>query len=261
MYEKALELIGLSPNEAKIYEALLNLGEASVSDIAKNSGVHRRNIYDTLQRLIDKGLVFIIFQKKENTYSAAAPRKCLEISQQREQAFRKILPDLETLQKAHPQEEAAFIYRGLEGYKNYLQDLIRIGEDTYFLGAKAMWFTPGISPTFLTMYQREMKKKGKTYYTLFDPEVKRILPKAIKTVSGHAKVLPEGYATPGVLDIAGDYIFTFNSVKVGAFDEKGSIFVLKNALLAESYRTWFRLIWDQLPENSASKSKKSGELL
>jgi len=51
----------MSKNEAKIYETILEIGECSVSEIAKKSGIHRRNIYDTLARLSEKGIVFQIF--------------------------------------------------------------------------------------------------------------------------------------------------------------------------------------------------------
>lgn len=46
MYEHILEGLGLSPNEAKIYEALVERGESSISDIAVAAKIHRRNAYD-----------------------------------------------------------------------------------------------------------------------------------------------------------------------------------------------------------------------
>jgi len=45
MFEQILQKLGLSPNEAKIYETLLSLGSANVSTIAVKSKVHRRNVY------------------------------------------------------------------------------------------------------------------------------------------------------------------------------------------------------------------------
>ena len=60
--------LGLAKNEARIYETLLAEGESSVGEIAKKSQVHRRNVYDSLNRLVEKGLVFEIIQSKENRY-------------------------------------------------------------------------------------------------------------------------------------------------------------------------------------------------
>ena len=52
---------------------------------------------------------------------------------------------------------------------------------------------------------------------------------------------------PGVCDIFGDYVVTFTSVDVGNFGEDGTVYVMINKQLADSYRTWFQLIWDLLP--------------
>jgi len=101
----------MSKNEAKIYETVLEIGECSVSDIAKKSGIHRRNIYDTITRLSEKGVIFSIFGGKENTYAAAEPRKLQEMLQEKQQTFEKILPYLTDLRKKEPPKEAAFIYK------------------------------------------------------------------------------------------------------------------------------------------------------
>lgn len=92
-----------------------------------------------------------------------------------------------------------------------------------------------------------MKKKQLEYFTLFDYRVHEKIPKAIKKVAGKYKILPRNYSTPAVCDIAGDYVFIFNSAQVGEWGEDGAVFVLKNKFLAESFRTWFRFIWDFCP--------------
>jgi len=84
MYADTFESLGLSPNEAKIYETLLYAGEAGVSEISVKSKVHRRNVYDALSRLVEKGLVFTIFQKGENRYQSVTPDKLMEILREKE---------------------------------------------------------------------------------------------------------------------------------------------------------------------------------
>ncbi len=240
--------MGLSPNEAKIYEILVSKSEMSVSDIAVGGNIHRRNVYDALNRLIEKGLVFQIFQKQENLFRAVHPQKLLEVLEERESKLQKILPKLSAQYETTPQQEAAFIYKGLEGFKNYMRDVIRIGEPTYFLGAKALWFTPGVDKSFLGDFKKTFEQKNIPYYTLFDARVAEKMPHAVEQVGGKSKVLPKKYSTPGVCDIFGDHVVTFSSVDVGNFGEKGTIFVMINKELADSYRTWFQLIWDLCPE-------------
>ncbi len=247
MYAEILENIGLSPNEAKIYETLLAAGEIGVSEISLKAAVHRRNVYDALNRLTEKGLVFRIFQKGENQFRAVTPDKLAEVLAEKEHALANVLPEMRKLYDAKPLEEAAYIYKGLEGFKNYMRDMARVAEDTYFLGAKGLWFSPGIEKQYLEDFQSAMHHKKKKYYTLYDWRVKEKLPQAFKKVRGEYKILPKKYSAKGHTDVFGDYVVTFVSTDIGNFGEDGKIFVMIHPQLAETYRTWFKLIWDLLP--------------
>lgn len=249
-YSDIFEELGLTPNEAKIYETLVSGLEMPVSEISVKAKVHRRNVYDALNRLLEKGLVFQIFQKGENMYRAVHPQKLLEVLKERENKLQHILPALSEQYEEKPLEEAAFIYKGIEGYKNYRRDLLRVNEEVYFLGAKALWMTPGIPKSVHEEFRKKFEKQKKTYKTLFDPRVPELLPDAIKNIGGEYKVLPKGYETIGVVDIFGDHIATFTSEGVGNFGEHGSIYVMINRDLANSYKTWFKLIWDLLPKKN-----------
>lgn len=249
MYEKEFELLWLSQNEAKIYQTLLVFWELSVWKISTHSGIHRRNVYDVADRLLEKWLIFQILMWKETIYHCVEPAKFLEILKEKENSFKEVLPRLEKIYNDKPPSEAVYIYKWLEWYKNYLRDLIRVWETTYFLWAKALWFTPWTSMNFLKQFQEEIKKKNLKYYTIFDPRVPEKIPDAIKTVSWEYKILPKWYETPAVCDIFWDYVVTFSSVWVWNFWKDWSIFVMKNKELAESYRTWFKFIWDFCPKN------------
>ena len=247
MFTEVLEEIGLSPNEAKIYETLLSAGEIGVAEVSLKANVHRRNVYDVLNRLIEKGLVFPIFQKGEHQFRAVTPDKLYEVLQAKQKNLSAILPDLHKLYASKPLAQAAYIYKGLEGYKNYRRDLARIAEDTYFLGAKAMWMTPGIDRQILQDFKVAMKRKQKRHFTLYDYRVKELIPDALKEGGGEYKVLPKKYSAPGMIDIFGDYIVSFTSADVGKVGEDVNIFVMIHPELAETYRTWFKMIWDLCP--------------
>lgn len=94
-------------------------------------------------------------------------------------------------------------------------------------------------------------RKKIEYYTLYDPRVKIKLPLALKEVGGKYKVLPTDYETPGVLDIFGDHIVIFNSIDIGRFGDDVTIYVMINHELAESFRIWFKFMWNMCePRNS-----------
>ena len=127
MHLEALETLGLSPNEAKIYESLVEKGESSISEISVNAKIHRRNAYDAISRLMDKGLCVQIVSSTENRYSAVDPGKLLELVDEKEKVLQNILPDLQKKYHSTATKEEAFIYRGLEGQKNIFRDMLRVG--------------------------------------------------------------------------------------------------------------------------------------
>ncbi len=245
-YAPIFEEVGLSPNEAKIYETLLESGEAGVSLISKKANVHRRNVYDALNRLVEKGLVFPVFQSGEYRYQAVSPSKLLEMVREKENRLQEVMPNLRKLFAKEPNSQAAFIYKGIEGYKNYRRDLLRLADEAYFLGAKGLWRSPQINKQFREAYITPFEKTV-PHKVLFDPRVKQTLPEAMTDMKGQHKVLPKGYETPGVVDIFNDYVVTFVSVGIGNVGEDVTIFLMKDRELAESYKTWFNLIWNLLP--------------
>lgn len=247
MYSQLLQEIGFTPNEAKVYETLLSTGVQSASAIALGADVPRRNVYDTLNRLVKKGFVFRILQSRDHLFQAVNPDKLMEVLVEKQNKLKQALPELKNIYQAEAPKEAAYIYKGVEGFKNYMRDLVRIGEETFFLSAKGLWFSPQVDESFLNEFVAMSEKKNITYHTLYDPRVKTELPEAVQKVKGKYKFLPEGYATPGVVDVFGDHVVTFTSVDVGNFGEDGMIFVIINKKIAESYRTWFKMIWDLLP--------------
>src|SRR5438552_18827228 len=162
--------LGLATNEARIYETLLAEGESSVGQIAKKSQVNRRNIYDSLKRLQEKGLVFEILQKNENHYQAIDPRKLTEILEEKQQALSLVMPTLTKLYESTSHKEEAYVYRGLEGYKNEMRDILRIGQNAYTIGGKSLWSDKRLEP-FIKQFAKEVREKEIQIYILLDHEV------------------------------------------------------------------------------------------
>lgn len=254
MYSEIFEELGLTPNEAKLYETLLSTGDISVSVLSVKANIHRRSIYDALTRLTQKGLVSPIFQKGENKYQAVHPDKLLEIVKEKEQKLSHVMPDLRKKYNSGQIEEAAYIYKGPEGFKNYVREFIKLREVGYSLGAKGLLYS--LSPDLAKEMWQTLKKNKTDLYTLYDPMVAKYLPEVIASEGGFRKILPPEYATTGVLEILGDRVVTFANVQVGRISEDTTIFVMINRELAEAYKTWFKYIWSTLPDLEIKKPRK-----
>ena len=247
MSVEILEQLGLSPNEAKIYEALLDLKEAGVGEISSKAEIHRRNVYDAINRLIDKGLIFPILSKKEHFYSPIDPDKLLELVKEKETKLNKILPDMKERYKNREGVQEAYIYRGIEGFKNYMKDILRVGQDVYFVGAKLGWFDPRLK-TFTESFLREAERKNIKFHHIFDNVVKEKAPEILLSLGEDYRTMPAEYSTESAIDIFGDYVVTFTGLHFKQIDDDINLFVLRDEKLSEGYRMWFKFLYDFAPK-------------
>lgn len=246
MHNEILQELGLSPNEAKIYEGLVEIGQAGVPEISVKIGVHKRNIYDTIPRLLQKGLIYQLSEAKENKYSAVEPSKLQDLIWEKESKLKSILPDLNRQFKKTAGKEAVYIYKGVEGFKNYLRDILKVGEDVYFIGAKGGWFDTDLQ-IFIKKFLKDAKAKGIKYQHIFDHEVKNLGPDILPQLGKPYKFLPPEYSTNGAIDIFGDHIVTFSGLTIKDITDDVTLVVIINKELADCYRTWFKFIWDFCP--------------
>lgn len=249
--ELLLEL-GLKKNEATIYETLLTYGGSGATTIALRSKVDRRTVYDTLQRLVNKGLVYEIFGQKETTYEAVDPSKLLELAQEKVHKLETAMPDFLSAYKQHLAPERAYIYKGVEGVKNYIRLVLQTGEDLYTLGGKGAWLDPKLA-MFVEWFLKEAKKKGITLHNIYDHDVQKYMPDGPRVLSEKYKFLPKDASSEGALDVFGDYVVTFSGMQVGTMPDDLVIFVIHSPRLAEAYRGWWKTLWKLLPEPGREK--------
>jgi len=239
-----LQELGLAKNEARIFETLTKEGELSPSEIASLSGVNRRNVYDSLNRLIEKGLAFEVLEGKENHYEAVHPDKLMEMVKTKEELLKGMLPGLIGLYDQQTPHEAVYIYRGLEGHKNVMRDILRTKEDVYTIGAKGGWVTPEIK-NFTTQFRKEAVEKGITYHLLFDYDVKKNFPDVLEIFKKRCvrRFLPKEYFSNVTIDIYGNRSAIFSGLKIGGIDKDISFTVIVNKQIADAFRVWFKALW------------------
>ena len=249
MYLEILENLGLSPNEAKIYEALLEKGESSISEISVNAKIDRRNAYDAISRLIDKGLCFQVVSSSENRYNAVDPRKLQELIGEKEKALHGVLTEMQRKYHSTAAKEEAFIYRGLEGQKNIFRDMLRVGKDSYVVGAKGGWFDPRLETARKKFFKEAEKKKIK-FIQLFDYRIRELkdFPKRFEGPLKY-KILPKEYSNNSIIHVFGDYVITYTGLPIGRINTDTVFFVIHSKDLAESYRQWIWYMWGLSSKN------------
>ena len=124
MLNKDLEQLGLSDKEAKLYLAVLELGEANIQQIALKSGVKRTTAYDVITSLKEKRLLTEITKNKKALFSAEDPRKLEGQLDEKKETLKKILPELLSITNLLDKKPTIKFYEGNEGIKEVYKDTL-----------------------------------------------------------------------------------------------------------------------------------------
>lgn len=70
-----LKKIGLTNGEIKVYSAVIESGISPLNKIHEKTAIERRNIYDILNKLIEKGLISYTQEKGKKNIPNNTPKK------------------------------------------------------------------------------------------------------------------------------------------------------------------------------------------
>jgi len=137
--EQILAQIGLQETEAKFYLAALELGQASVRDVAAKAGISRTNAYDVFSRLLEQGLVTQVGEATNKSMLVAAepPDQLIELLDARRRKLDVLLPELRSLHNRESGKPRVRFYQGLDGIKLVLNDTLTV-RDKKLLGILSM---------------------------------------------------------------------------------------------------------------------------
>lgn len=130
--------LGLTPKEAQIYLAALELGPSCVADIALRARLNRVTSYDVLERLIQKGFISTYTQKKVRYFAATDPDIVKSDYRQKYMNFKAALPDFRRLhgKTSHPRVR---YYEGIDAIKKiYLDTLTAKSEILNYADSKSI---------------------------------------------------------------------------------------------------------------------------
>jgi sugar-specific transcriptional regulator TrmB len=233
----SLKTLGLAPGEIKTYEAILISGIATINIIHEKTGIERRGIYDTINKLIKKGLIAYIVEDGKRTYHIAPPSKLQEEANKIKEdltKFESLMPDIQKIYEAEKPEIGLEAFRGIEGIKSIWEDMLNYKEIRWIGSGNYM---PSQHPIFFKHWNTKRKEKKIKSLHLFRKEIRS---KVIKD-AGDAKFLPEEFSgNPTVTCIYGNKVVNF------LFSGDFFAFVIESKELADNYRRYHKYLWDKV---------------
>lgn len=132
MLEKQLQELGLAEKESRVYLAALELGSASVQDIAHKAGVNRPTTYVQIEFLAKKGLMSSFIRGKKRYFNAESPEQLMRILdkkkkeiENKQDELEKSMPELKSLHNLMEDKPKVRYFEGKEGLKAIQQDILR----------------------------------------------------------------------------------------------------------------------------------------
>lgn len=235
--EKILQEIGLSENEAKIYLALLKLGQSLVSKIVIETRINRTHIYDRLNKLLEKGIVSYAIKSGKKYFRAISPEKLLEKLEEKEKEFRNILPELFMIKKKEVDIDIE-VYKSKEGLKTLLNDILKEKKDVFILG-----FTGSVAKElefFYPHFQKQRAKLGIKRKIIADYKIKK--PLLSKETLTKYKFIPEKYQSPSGMWVYG------NKTVIFLPEKELYMILIKSKKVAQLYRNYFNILWKSAKE-------------
>ncbi len=122
--QQQLHTIGLSPEEATIYHALLHRGALGLQAIARATNQKRTTLYPYVQSLIERGIVSASTQGKRTVYTAMSPERLLQKLNEQRFLLEAMLPQITQLIQATGSDQSINVYATAEELKAGIEDLV-----------------------------------------------------------------------------------------------------------------------------------------
>src|SRR3989338_4387361 len=245
---EALEKIGLTKSEAKVYVALLELGSATTGPIVDKSGASSSKIYEILERLIKKGLVSFVIKGKTKYFEASPPERLIDYVDKKEKSIEmqkreleKIMPLLVSKKHYGGKGSDAKIYKGFGGIKTALYDALnqmQKGEEVYVYGAPKR---SDKTDRFFLKWNNYRAERGIFLKIMFN-ESARGQPRTVQKNSplSHIRFMSSGMITPASVEVYKNRVLIFPEIK-----KEPLVVEINNEEVANSFKTHFDVLWNQ----------------
>jgi len=245
--KEVLENLGLTKNEATIYLTLLKLGPSQATKLIKHTKLHRAGVYDTLKKLIAKGLVGKITSNKNSVFEPANPIYLKSILKQKEERLNEIMPDLV---KLFPAQSASTIrvFKDKEGIRATMNEiLLHNPKEVLTIGEGNNVYD--IMPIHVERFHKERIKRKIKVRELYLNSAKLRAKQVASLGLSETRILPKHFTKQAHIDIYN------NIVMICAQNPKGTVVTfIDNISLAETFKEYFEFLWEQSEQITSGKN-------
>lgn len=247
--EQNLVDLGFSKEEARIYLALLKIGQTTAGPIVKKTGLHRQIVYDTLEKLKNKNLVTETIKSNRKNWQAGNPEEILEKIKSKEVIAKNILPELLHFQGLSKHKQEVRVFEGVEGFRAVHEENInrQPKNSVIMIMGSSGWQWTGVmeKAKFLKKFEKIRLEKNIGHSLIFFEKERKNTREIIKKYWLEQpkekrriyKFLPDQFQSP-----VGTQVW-HNNITLIIYSEPVLIVQIKNDLMVENFKKYFELMW------------------
>ncbi len=232
--------LGLSTKGAKIYLAALELGEASVQQLAEKSKLKRTTLYYVLDELVEAGVLVPTKTGRKVYYVPEQPANLLKNAKENISNFEDSLKLLEDKAATTNKKPRIYFLYGSAGFKQVWDLILATKEKEYRIITEAVNFLDYVRESYiLNEIIAKKKKLGVMSRQLItnSEEARKIVAKDGRE-NRVSKILPSIYKLP-FTEIITESLSAFVSPRFN-----NMIFVVEDESFAKTRRSMFEMLWE-----------------
>lgn len=235
--QDTLKSMGLEEKEASTYLALLELGEGTILEISRKSGIKRPTTYVVLRALEEKGFVSRVLKGKKTLYSPQHPRKLVTEAELRLKELQEVVPQLESLVQKGSSKPRVLIYEGKDKLDQAYDEMFITKGEVLFIGNISL-SKEGFPKSFRKFEYKSTSMEFRVREIAVDDPVGRSYAKEVSGPYHEVRFLP-----PDFKPFENDMGVYGNRVLISSLKREYFVVVIESEEIAQSFRTMFELMW------------------
>ncbi len=228
-----LQTLGLTVIETKTYLTLIEIGKSVAGTVAKRAHLHRRNVYDSLENLLQKGLVSYTISNNKKYWNAVHPEKTITLMKENENLISSVLPELILKFSASKLKQTVEVFEGLGGMKTFFDDMVKTKQEIIMLFATGKAYAR--LPFYMKNWDEKINQTNIKIKVLLNSDGDKKPYKNYK--HGEVKILPKNLSTPTQIFIYGD------KSAVAIWSEEPLAILINSTEITSGFKKYFEFLW------------------
>jgi len=238
--EHALQTIGLTKNESKIYLAVLTMGKSNITDIAKYAQIQRTAVHTYIIPLLQQDLIKKTILGKRIYYIPQNPKKLLEIAETRKKKIKKILPNFTEIYNTSSIKPVVHYYEGKIGIRAVYREMTQTSHIVWSVFSADRYYRVFKKEDAEEFLENIYTNGGKLRDLVENSsQGKRYVKENRSANIGKSKLLPKDFTFSVETIISGNKVAIISLIDLVAV-------VIKNKEIANSQLNFIKFVWKNL---------------